>query len=299
MCGWGSRSRRPRATRIYTLLPSALGGIISIREVNATGPNTDTWLGYDRLGSVCLTTDASGASNGLRWQDAYGNQLASVDTGAWASAGASEGYGLTTKWYDGDAEFYCFNHRSADPQTGRFVSIAPFPPSLEHPYLYAQANPVFFVDPYGTGPNIGRCCNNSASPHLACLNGQGGDVGGTWVWVCPGSCVGSTYNFYWFSNDCEGMYCGNTFYEAPGSYPGEPSSVLTCPHCGEPTIDIYISILHVYGPARPATNDRGCGGPAARAHPPAPAPPIIAASCMLGQYGSFPYHDYDETGIWW
>jgi RHS repeat-associated protein len=136
-------------TRIYTLLPSALGGIISIREVNPTGPNTDTWYAYDRLGSVCLTTDAAGASNGLRWQDAYGNQLASVDTGAWTSASASEGYGLTTKWFDGDVELYSFAQRWNDPTCGRFLSSTPLPPHREHPYNYTSSNPVRFADPTG------------------------------------------------------------------------------------------------------------------------------------------------------
>jgi RHS repeat-associated protein len=147
MCGWGSRSRRPRATRIYTLLPSALGGIISIREVNATGPNTDTWLGYDRLGSVCLTTDASGASNGLRWQDAYGNQLASVDTGAWASA--SDGYGFITKWSDFDVELIYGAQRWYTPQDGVYISASILGELVEHPYLYTSNSPVTRFDPNG------------------------------------------------------------------------------------------------------------------------------------------------------
>ena len=50
------------------------------------------------------TTVSPGDSNGLRWQDAYGNQLSSVSNGSWASAANAEGYGLTTKEYDGDVE---------------------------------------------------------------------------------------------------------------------------------------------------------------------------------------------------
>jgi hypothetical protein len=72
-----------RTTRIYTLLPSALGGIISIRTVGGSSyydvTNTNTWYAYDRLGSVCLTTDAAAASNGLAWQGAYGGMGGSAD----------------------------------------------------------------------------------------------------------------------------------------------------------------------------------------------------------------------------
>jgi RHS repeat-associated protein len=130
--------------------------MISIREVKPTGPNTDTWYAYDRLGSVCLTTDASGASKACRWQDAYGNQLSDVDTGAWASASASEGYGLTSRWYDGDVELLLVSHRWEDPTSGRFMSTPFLPPSREHPYTYCADNPGRFVDPYGLwldGPN--------------------------------------------------------------------------------------------------------------------------------------------------
>jgi len=71
-----------RTTRVTTLAPSALGGIISIRDVNDLGANTDTWYHYDRLGNVMLTSNAAGSSNGLRWQDAHGNTLSSFISGA-------------------------------------------------------------------------------------------------------------------------------------------------------------------------------------------------------------------------
>jgi RHS repeat-associated protein len=146
-----------RTTKIYTLAPSALGGIISIRELERDTyydtDNVDTWYHCDRLGSVALTSDSAGASNGLRWQDAYGNQLASVSNGGWASAAASEGYGLTTKEFDGDVELYYFWQRWLDPTLGIFVSSAPLSAHLEHPFGYAESNPVLRIDPDG---NVSR-----------------------------------------------------------------------------------------------------------------------------------------------
>ncbi|MBN1476347.1 hypothetical protein JXA47_06310 [Candidatus Sumerlaeota bacterium] len=111
------------------MAPSALGGIISIRELERDNyydvDNTDTWYHYDRLGNVALTTDIDGYSNGLRWQDAYGNQLASVSNGSWASAANAEGYGLTTKEYDGDVEMYYFWQRWHTPSLAMFISPDP------------------------------------------------------------------------------------------------------------------------------------------------------------------------------
>ncbi|MBN1477682.1 hypothetical protein JXA47_13085, partial [Candidatus Sumerlaeota bacterium] len=156
-----------RTTRVFTLAPSALAGIISVRDVTLTGPNTDTWYHYDRLGNLMLTTDSDGDSNGLRWQDAYGNQLASLTDGSWASAPVSgTSAGFISKPFDGDIEFTYGHHRWYDPQLGRYISrdrASSFDPdypdfipsrlhddSLSHPhvnpYLYAHANPNSYVD---------------------------------------------------------------------------------------------------------------------------------------------------------
>jgi RHS repeat-associated protein len=48
--------------RVHTNAPTALGGTISVREVDEeTGANSDTWLHHDRMGSVVLQTDAAGS----------------------------------------------------------------------------------------------------------------------------------------------------------------------------------------------------------------------------------------------
>ena len=161
------RVTNARTTRIFTLAPSALGGIISIRELESDNyydvDNTDTWYGYDRLGNVALTTDSSGDSNGLRWQDAYGNQLAAVTNGSWASAANADGYGLTTKEYDGDVELYYFWQRWYDPSLGVFITRAPFPPQIEHPYSYVESNPINSFDPNG---QMRICCRPVMDPIL-------------------------------------------------------------------------------------------------------------------------------------
>ena len=170
-----------RTTRIYTLAPSALGGIISIRELERDThydiDNVDTWYHYDRLGNVALTSDDAGALNALRWQDAYGNPLASVSNGGWASAVAANGYGLTTKEYDGDVELYYFWQRWTQSDIGRFVLRDPIAdPNL---YWYAASNPISRIDPLGLSvggvPWYGNWCGLGRSGPGNPINDGGTD----------------------------------------------------------------------------------------------------------------------------
>lgn len=71
--------------------------------------------------------------------EAFGNVL----------SGSQSGYHLTTKEYDGDSGLYYFNARWYSTSVGRFLEVAPMPPSLEHPYSFSGQNPIYFVDPSG------------------------------------------------------------------------------------------------------------------------------------------------------
>ena len=108
---------------------------------------TVKWMHYDRLGNLMNKSGTAGTSTDTYYQDAYGNVLSSITTGAWASS--SSGRHLTTKEIDGDVPLYYFWQRWYEPTTGRFISRAPLPYYLEHPYTYALDNPIRIVDSLG------------------------------------------------------------------------------------------------------------------------------------------------------
>jgi len=175
-------------SQVYTLQEDAIGFIISSRDT-ATGD--DTWYHYDRLGTVMNLTDATGAVTATYSQDAFGNVL----------SGSSDGFHLTTKRHYPAIGLYYFYQRWYDPELGRFLTRAPLPPALEHPYVYSSNNPVNHIDPRGErdwGPLGGRCCNKSNGDEYALVNGK-------WILLKPGKCTG-------FMQDCDGMTCGGGFY---------------------------------------------------------------------------------------
>jgi RHS repeat-associated protein len=107
----------------------------------------DTWYHFDHLGNVANLSDSSGDETEEFAQDAFGNVLSSTTTGAWASS--FSGRHLTSKEYDGTAEMYYFYQRWYDPELGRFLAKAPYPPQYEHPYSYCMNNPLNRIDPQG------------------------------------------------------------------------------------------------------------------------------------------------------
>ena len=80
--------------------------------------------------------------------DAFGNPLASTQTGEWAG-GLGGNRGLTTKELDPAAGMYYFYQRWYDPQTATFASRAPYPSMVEHPYTLTEQSPVHLTDPRG------------------------------------------------------------------------------------------------------------------------------------------------------
>jgi len=82
-------------------------------------------------------------------QDAYGNILSNVNTGAWASASSFSGRHLTTKEYDNQAYLYYFWQRWYDPRVGRFISPNLLRIDIEHPYQYAGNGATNNIDPAG------------------------------------------------------------------------------------------------------------------------------------------------------
>ncbi|MBK1702980.1 FG-GAP-like repeat-containing protein [Halochromatium glycolicum] len=101
----------------------------------------------DGLGSVRALTDATGAVTDSYVYDGYGNEVATTGS-------TDNPYRFAGEPFDPNVGLYYLRARYYDAETGRFVSMDPAagdpqsPMSL-HRYLYANDNPVNFVDPTG------------------------------------------------------------------------------------------------------------------------------------------------------
>jgi len=114
-----------------------------------------SWLDYDRLGNVMGTSDMTGDQTASYHQDAYGNVLSSMNTGAWAAS--FSGRHLTTKEYDPDGEMYYFWQRWYEPTIGSFLSRDPIPLVFRDQasissYSFVRQNSLTFVDADGRNP---------------------------------------------------------------------------------------------------------------------------------------------------
>jgi RHS repeat-associated protein len=61
---------------------------------------------------------------------------------------------------DGSTGLQYLRNRYYDIETGRFISrdaLPTMPGWVEHPYMYASANPVNLVDPLGLFPGLPEC----------------------------------------------------------------------------------------------------------------------------------------------
>src|SRR5208283_5278441 len=108
---------------------------------------TPSFYGYDGAGSVRLLTDSTGTVTDTYDYDAWGNEV--NETGSTPNV-----YLYRGEQYDSDLRLYYLRARYLNPLSGRFVTRAPVrgmirrPKSL-HQYLYAEGNPVRYVDPTG------------------------------------------------------------------------------------------------------------------------------------------------------
>jgi RHS repeat-associated protein len=132
----------PQVTRTY----SYGHDLISQDRVNG-----NTWTlsfyGYDGHGNTRFLTDANANVTDAYDYDAFGNVIARTGT-------TPNLYLFTGEQYDSDLGLYFLRARYQNTQTGRFWTMdsyegAPADPSSLHKYLYAQNNPVSFIDPSG------------------------------------------------------------------------------------------------------------------------------------------------------
>jgi RHS repeat-associated protein len=129
----GSGAVRARYSYGNELLSMARGGISSFHL-------------RDSIGSVRGLADTASALTDRYHYDGYGNTLSSVGTTA-------NPYRFAGERADSDG-LYALRARYYDPIAGRFITRDPFAGRIQRPvslhrYLYANADPVNFVDPTG------------------------------------------------------------------------------------------------------------------------------------------------------
>jgi RHS repeat-associated protein len=131
---------RPLQTFIYG--PSGL--IRSDRYAN--GEYADSTYYYsDQNGNVIATK--TGDNYEFYEMDPFGNRTGGATWDSWNTGSA--GPHLMGKWYDPLTGLYYFGARWYDPTTGRFISPSPYDRNVEQPYVFAENNPLNYVDPDG------------------------------------------------------------------------------------------------------------------------------------------------------
>jgi RHS repeat-associated protein len=110
---------------------------------------TTSYYGYDGFGTVRQLTNSAGAVTDTFEYDAFGNEITHTGT-------TPNNYLYRGEQFDPDLGLYYLRARYYNPQTGRFMSRDPRPgyimrPIGLHKYLYANGDPVDYVDPSGRG----------------------------------------------------------------------------------------------------------------------------------------------------
>jgi RHS repeat-associated protein len=110
----------------------------------------------DRLGTVALMTDDTGAVAASYDTDAFGNVLSASFPGG--SAAAANPFVFAAREYDAKLKLYYLRARYYDPALGRFLTPDPTPGALGRPeslnrFAYASNAPTRFTDPSGATPS--------------------------------------------------------------------------------------------------------------------------------------------------
>jgi RHS repeat-associated protein len=167
----------------YALIPgAAIGGYLGVQSGEAggdAGASTPAWSRwhhhYNDLGTVIAATDEDGAKIGVYTPDFWGNYHAGVETQSQLAAlyesldaddetiadllranallldldPRPDSMGLTSKFFDEDAELYYFTARWFDPSRGSWLSEDPSRLNGPNRYLFNLASPVDRIDADG------------------------------------------------------------------------------------------------------------------------------------------------------
>ncbi len=106
------------------------------------------WYGADRLGSVRLVFDNSGAVTGTRDYAGFGAIAAESGSGL-------DRYAFTGREWDPALGEYDYRRRPYDPGSGRFTAEDPLAADPANPYRYAGNSPTNATDPSGLWTNEG------------------------------------------------------------------------------------------------------------------------------------------------
>jgi len=156
----------PTWDKLLTVAPGVIGNILR---------SNLNYYHYDAMGNLIFVADFDGTPSQSFEQEAYGN----------VKSGSQSGYHLTTKEYDSIPELYCFWYRWYDPVLGRFITRAPFPGYIEHPYNYTENNPLSNIDPYGKF--VMRCSDTSITRSVdrqLCGGLVSQNIDDVRLWVC-------------------------------------------------------------------------------------------------------------------
>ncbi len=100
------------------------------------------YLHADRIGSVRLITDASGAVVGTNTFDSYGKRIDHTES-------ADSAFGFTGALTDPDTGLVYLRARDYDPATGQFLTVDPLVGTTHQPYAYVGNDPLTGTDPLG------------------------------------------------------------------------------------------------------------------------------------------------------
>ncbi|MBI5154921.1 hypothetical protein HZA57_06765, partial [Candidatus Poribacteria bacterium] len=155
-----------------TLGPGVIGHIARHRTINSsTYAVTDRYFHYDQVGSVAAESDANGDDVALHYQDAFGNTLASYDSGL--IGGTQGGFHHNTKEEDADTGLVYMHQRWYAAELGVFGSRAPMPPDMESRFGFAEGEPVGRSDPRGEAASGGCLFAPPATANSGVCNSYG------------------------------------------------------------------------------------------------------------------------------
>ena len=121
--------------------------------IGQSDATTNLFTLQDGQGSTRLTTDASGTTQDILTFDAFGNRADGF--GRTATEQTTINHLYVGELYDEESGLYHLRARDYDPAIGRFASMddgtvgARTNPISRNLYLYANADPVNYVDPSG------------------------------------------------------------------------------------------------------------------------------------------------------
>jgi RHS repeat-associated protein len=141
------------------------GHMIVSQKRRLAGGWVVSFYSTDGHGSVRQLTDEAGAVTDTYTFDAFGKLISSTGT-------TPNPYLYAGERFDADLGLYHLRARHYDADRGRFVSMDPYPgktadPVSMHKYLYANADPINFIDPSGLSPEEGILLQIAVRTHLA------------------------------------------------------------------------------------------------------------------------------------